>query len=182
MATKRSRRLTGPELAARHAEAWELYVAGKTQQQIADKWGLDQSTISAYIAAYRKTLPQQSREQLIEKHQASVAWATDKLRELAAMQAPPVTAGKDGDVVYDPTTGEVVRDYGAQMAAIRELRGWQDREAKLAGLDAAAKVEHSGKVTFEGTVDQELRELSEQLGLLDPQMPIAEDSESLGGR
>lgn len=189
MAGKRGmRRLTQDELAARKAEAWERYVAGETQKQIGDSWGLDQSTVSAYIGDYRKTLPKQSREQLVEKHQAGVAWATKKLRELANMQAPPVTAGKDGDIVRDPTVmgpdgkPAIVRDYGAQMAAIRELRGWQDREAKLAGLDAAAKVEHSGNVTIEGTVDQELRKLSEQLGLIDAEMPIAEDSSLADGR
>lgn len=169
------RRWTKAELVARRAEAWELYVAGWTQREIGEKLEVDQSTISDYLREYRAGIPQQTREQLIEKHQAGLAWATRRLRELAEKPAPPVTAGKDGDIVRDPTridpaTGkcEIVRDYSLQRQAALDLVRLQEREAKLLGLNAADKVEVSGLLTVAGSVDAELNELAAQLGMQDP--------------
>lgn len=162
------RRWTKAELVARRAEAWELYVAGWTQREIGEKLEVDQSTISDYLREYRAGIPQQTREQLIEKHQAGLAWATRRLRELAEKPAPPVTAGAQGDIVRDPLTGDIVRDYGLQRQAALDLVRLQEREAKLLGLNAADKVEVSGSLTVAGSVDAELNELASQLGMQDP--------------
>lgn len=159
------RRWTKTELAARRAEAWELYVAGWTQREIGEKLDVDQSTISDYLREYRAGVPQQTREQLIEKHQAGLAWATKRLRELAEKPAPPVTAGAQGDIVRDPLTGDIVRDYALQRQAALDLVRLQEREAKLLGLNAADVVEVTGSVTVAGSVDAELNELAAKLGM-----------------
>lgn len=162
-----ARRMTKAELAARQAESWDLYVKGWTQAEIGAKFDLDQSVVSRDLAEYRKSIPSQTREQLIEKHQAGLAWATKRLRELHELEAPPITAGKDGDVVIDPETGAIVRDYGLQRQTALDLVRLQEREAKLAGLDAAAKVEHSGEVAIVDSVNAELARLAESLGIQD---------------
>lgn len=168
-------RLSKARLAERRAQAWELYVGGKTQYQIADQFGLDQSTVSDDLRIHADSMTPQSRDTAVKRHEETIAWAVDQLRELAKMEGAPVTAGKDGNVVrdperIDPVTGRhaVVRDYTGRFTAIRELRGYLDREAKLLGLNAADKVEVSGAVTVEGSVDAEIRKLTEQLGIQDP--------------
>jgi hypothetical protein len=163
-----ARRLNKRQLDERRRQGWDLYVAGWTQRQIAEKFGIDQSTVSDDFAALRAETPRQTREQLIEKHQAGLAWATKRLRELAEKPAPPVTAGAQGEIVRDPLTGEIVRDYGLQRQAALDLVRLQEREAKLLGLNAADVVEHTGTVTVAGSVDAELNELAAKLGMQDP--------------
>ena len=68
---------------------------------------------------------------------------------VARMQGAPVTAGKDGGVVYDPETSQVVRDFAGRLQALK-LAGWADAEArKLMGADAASKVESTAIVRYE---------------------------------
>jgi hypothetical protein len=161
-------RISKARLAERRAEEWDLYVRGKTQTEIGRMFGLDNSTVSDDLRIHAESLGSQGRDMAVKRHEETIAWAVDQLRELATMEGAPVTAGKDGQVVYDPETGAVVRDYAGRYTAIRELRGYLDREAKLLGLNAADKVEVSGAVTVEGSVDAEIRKLSEQLGIQDP--------------
>jgi len=78
--------------------------------------------------------------------------------------------------VMDPETQEWVRDYSLQVTALRELRATLAQEAKLAGLNAADKVEVTGNVTFEGSVDAELQALADQLGLQGPVLPARYDA------
>jgi len=165
MANRPRRRWTRAELIERRREGWDLYVAGWTQRQIAEKFGIDQSTVSDDFAALRAETPRQTREQLIEKHQEGLAWATKRLRELAEKPAPPITAGAQGLIVHDPRTGEIVRDYALQRQAALDLVRLQEREAKLLGLNAADVVEHTGTVTVAGSVDAELNELAAKLGM-----------------
>jgi hypothetical protein len=157
-------RLSKVKLAERRAEEWDLYVKGWTQPEIARHYGLDQSTVSDDLRLYREAFPPETREQRIAAHQAGLAWATQELRRLNALPAPPVTAGQHGDVVLDPETDQIVRDYGLKRQTVLDLVRLQEREAKLLGLNAADKVEVSGNVTFEGSVDAELQALADQLG------------------
>lgn len=161
-------RLSKVRLAERRAEEWDLYVRGKTQPEIARMYGLDTSTICDDLRIHAEGMPPQARNTVIRRHEETIAWAIDELRRLVVLDGVPVTAGKDGYVVMDPETHQVVRDYGARFTAIREVRGYLDREAKLLGLNAADKVEVSGSVTFEGSVDAELQELADQLGMNGP--------------
>lgn len=161
-------RLSKAKLAERRAAEWELYVKGWTMPQIAREYGLDVSTISDDLRMYREALPELDRQQMIQRHHDTLADITKRLDEISRLEAPPVTAGKDGDVVIDPDTGQIVRDYGAQITALGQIRATLAQEAKLAGLNAADKVEVSGSVTVNGPVDQELAELAAQLGIADP--------------
>lgn len=162
------RRWNKAQLAERRRIGWELYCQGWTQYQIAEHFEIDQSTVSDDFKAYRDAVPPQTREQMIQRHHDTLASITKRLEEIAAKPAPPVTAGAQGLPVYDPETREAVRDYAGIATALRELRATLAQEAKLAGLNAADKVEISGEITVEGSVDAEIRRLSEQLGIQDP--------------
>jgi hypothetical protein len=178
-------RLSKAKLAERREAEWELYCGGWTMPQIARHYGLDVSTISDDLRVFRDALPAQTREQMIDRHLTKLADITRRLDAIAALKAPPVTAGTYGEVVRDPETNEVVRDYGGQITALRELRTTLAQEAKLAGLNAADKVEVSGSVAVVGSVDAELQALADQLGMQDPTaLPArcAEDERSEGVR
>lgn len=176
-------RLNKRQLAERREAEWELYACrGWTMPQIARHYGLETSTISDDLRIYREALPPQTREQMIDRHHAKLAEINQRLDEIAALTPPPVTAGAQGQVVYDPETGEIVRDYSARVTALREQRTTLAQEAKLAGLNAADKVELSGAVTVEGSVDAEIRRLTEQLGIQDPAaVPPSFDAPGLSG-
>ena len=166
-------RLSKVKLAERRAAEWELYVKGWTMPQIAKHYRLEVSTISDDLRVYREALPELDRQQMIQRHHDTLASITKRLEEIAAMPAPPVTAGKDGDIVRDPTDidpltgkGRIVRDYGGQATALAQIRATLAQEAKLAGLNAADKVEVSGSVTIADSVDAELQALADQLGMI----------------
>lgn len=161
-------RLSKAKLAERRAAEWKLYCEGWTQPQIAKHFGIDPSTVSDDFKAYRDAMPQTTREQMIDRHHDTLASITKRLEEIAAMPAPPVTAGAQGLPVYDPETRQVVRDYAGIATALREIRATLAQEAKLAGLNAADKVEVSGKVEIQGSVDAELEKLANQLGTVLP--------------
>lgn len=161
-------RMNRKQLAERRETEWAMYVDGWTQPQIAKHFGIEQSTVSDDLRVFREAIPPQTREQMIERHHAKLADIARRLEEIAGKPAPPVTAGKDGRVVVDPATGQLVRDYSAQATALREIRATLAQEAKLAGLNAADKVEVSGNVTVNSPVDQEMEELARQLGMQAP--------------
>lgn len=164
-------RISKVKLDQRREAEWELYVNGWTMPKIAKHYGLDVSTISDDLREYRTALPSATREQMIERHHAKLADIAERLEAIAAQPAPPVTAGQYGAPVVDPDTGAIVRDYGAQAAALREIRATLAQEAKLAGLNAADKLDVSGSVTVNGPIDQELEELANQLGLSTAVLP-----------
>jgi len=166
---KPGRRSSDAEAALRRRLAWEKSCMGWTQERIAALLGVTQSQISTDLSEYRKGLSPIDREELRRQHHERVRMANEKLFQLTQLDATPVTAGKDGLVVRDPETGDVVRDYGGQVAAWRELRMWAEREAKLADLDEKInRTEATVDVTVHGSVDDELNALAAELRLNDP--------------
>lgn len=104
-------------------QVWHLHLGGKSQTVIADTVGISQPHVSRIVNKKRKAIGERDRSTLV----TGVAARYDALRE-----------------VHWPTA--VTGDYraGAMVMALdKELR-------TLLGLDAAVKVEHSGKVaTYE---------------------------------
>jgi nucleotide-binding universal stress UspA family protein len=170
-------------LVGRRAEEFAHHVMGWTHQDIADKFGLARSTVTEDIGLHRATMTPAQREHVQAEHLTELAMLRKSMFELATKVGAPVTAGKDGDIVKDPESGEVVRDFTLRINATVQLLKIMEREAKQLGTDAAAKVEHSGVIAIEGTVEQELARLSAELGLSDrAEMPLPATSESVDGR
>lgn len=69
--------------------------------------------------------------------------------EMVDLIPAPLVAGKDGDLVVDPDTGEYVRDYSGRIKALDFALKVSAERRKLMGLDAAQKVETTGSVRFE---------------------------------
>lgn len=145
-----------------------MWITGKTQAFIAGHFGIDQSTVSDDLKAYRDAIPAEDRDQMRRDQVQRLQGLRDSMYELATKDGTPVTAGKDGYIVIDPATGDAVRDYATRIQATREISKLDEREAKLLGLNAADKVELSGSVAIVGSVEQELQKLADELGLNAP--------------
>lgn len=158
-------------VAARRAEMYELYLGGRTQQDLANQFGISRQTVSADLAAHRASLPLPSVDDIRKNHADLLERMRKSMIELVEKEGAPITAGKDGTVVFDPVTCAPVRDYSLRVQAQRELLKIIEREAKQFGSDAAAKVEVSGEVAVVDSVNAELSKLAEQLGLQTPTVP-----------
>lgn len=139
-----------PQLSEQEAEVYRLSVVNRlTQRQIAERLDCCQQNVSAILTRARAKLPPVDldaiRREALELHQDTIRRAL----ELVEREGAPVTAGKDGDLVIDPATGEYVRDYGLRLAALDAARKATVEIQKLLGLNAATKIEQSGSVRYE---------------------------------
>lgn len=137
-------------LTEREAEVYKLTVVNRlTQREIAERFDISQPAVSAILAKARAKLPPPDlgaiRQEAIALYEAvqREAW------NLAGMEGAPVTAGKDGDLVLDPKTGEHVRDYQGRIMALRLALAAGEDLRKLMGADAATKTEVTGSVRYE---------------------------------
>ena len=150
----------GAELEGRAGQIWQLYAVKRwTQEAIGRELGISQQRVSQELAAVRAAIPPPD---IAAMRTASIEMYQDIARrayELAELEGAPVTAGKDGGVVYDPSielpdgTHPVVRDYGGRLAALKLARDTDAELRKLLGLDAATRVESTSTVRYvlEGT-------------------------------
>lgn len=132
-------------LAGRNGSIWRDYCRGTTQEALAEKHGISQARVAEIIQSVRDSVPQENRLEVIREQ---IDWLRETRRsimELWDRNGAPVTAGKDGDLVYDPEDGSVVRDHTGRLNAAKVALQFAEREAKLLGLDAAQKVELSGE-------------------------------------
>jgi hypothetical protein len=151
------------------AELYDLHLNhGWTQTRLAGFYVLDRRTVSRLLAEYRESIPEPSRVEMRKQHLDELERIRLKMMELVEMEGAPVTAGKDGNVVHDPGTKAVVRDYSLRIAATRELLKVIERQAKQFGVDAPTQVEHTGTVEVVDSVNAELAKLAKAIGLNGP--------------
>jgi hypothetical protein len=126
----------------RDLEIWRRYVRGERQIELARAYNLSQQAISAAIARVRDAMPTSTREDIIAREVDFLEATRAEILDLwVNTNGAPVTAGKDGDVVRDPDSGEVVRDHTGRLNAARMALAYSERMAKLLGLDAAVRVD-----------------------------------------
>lgn len=128
--------------AERDAEIWRLYARGRRQSDIARQYGVTQGAISQAIARHRATIPDETKDEIAKREIDLLTSLRDEVLALwHDTNGAPVTAGKDGDIVRDPETNEVVRDHSGRLAAIRAARELSERIARITGIDAALRVD-----------------------------------------
>lgn len=137
------RELSGPGMDGRNGKIWQGYVRGKTQEALAEEHGLSQQRVSQIISQVRASIPEVDKAEAFQRELEFLNKLRDTALEIMDLPAAPVTAGKDGDVVLDPETGAVVRDYGGKLAAMDRAVKMHERYAKLLGLEAPSKVDVS---------------------------------------
>lgn len=137
------KRLTG-----RNGAIWREFIQGCTQEFLADKYGLSQVRVSAIIKEVRATVPPADRGEMLQESLELIREVRRKAMELVEMAGAPVAVGKDGTVLYDPETGELVRDYSLRLKALDTAMKASDVEAKRLGLDSPIKLESSSRVAY----------------------------------
>lgn len=125
----------------RNAEIWAAYVRGETQAAIGARYGITQQAVAKVVAQMRSDIPERIKEDVIHREVEFLDWARTEALTLWDAQGAPVTAGKDGDLVYDPETGGIVRDHAGRLAGLRTAVDISARLAKMLGLDAASRVD-----------------------------------------
>jgi Sigma-70, region 4 len=139
-------------LSEREADIYRWRVVNRlTYREIAVKLNdeISEARICQIMKEVRAKLPPLDLEGMRAESLALHHEIQRKALALAELAGAPVTAGKDGDVLYDPDGHVIVRDYSGRIAALK-LASDADKEIrKLHGLDAAQKVAVSGSVRYE---------------------------------
>lgn len=131
----------------------------QSQERIAEDLGISQVRVSQIIAEIRATIPPVDKQQMIAASLELIAYVKNSAIEMAEMAGAPVAVGKDGEILIDPETGNVVRDFALRDRALKTALAADDVMAKRLGLDAATKTEVSGQVRYE-IVGVDLTDLS----------------------
>jgi hypothetical protein len=150
MDTKPQGQAEGPALEGRNGAVWRAYaIYRKTQEAIAQEFGISQPRVSQIIKEVRDKIEPDSRTDM--RLQAAEVYNELQKRALAIadMRAAPVFVGKDGDVARDPEADNaVVRDYAAQVKALELAGKFQAETRKLYGLDDPTKVQSDQTVRY----------------------------------
>lgn len=119
------------------------------QTAIAERLDISQQRVSQIIAQERRNLTNGDRQALIEREIAFLDHLRQMAMQVAEGKAVPVTAGKDGDILYDPEDNAVVRDHSGRLAAIARAQATSQDLRRLLGLDQPVKTEVTGGVRYE---------------------------------
>jgi hypothetical protein len=129
---------------------------------IARKHGISQQRVSQILAAIRESIPVDVREQAVMEADAAYRELIADAMRIMDMLPPPVTAGKDGKILIDPVTKEVVRDHAGRLRAIETVARLLEHRRRLFGLDAPTKLDvHTN--TEQGAADKAAKEAAARL-------------------
>lgn len=139
-----------PELSDRDEQIIRAYVVRRrTLAEVGQEFDLSVTRVHQIIQNYRASLKPIDHEQ-IRREMLEVYFDTlRRAGELDLLEGAPVTSGKDGEVVRDPESGAVVRDYSGRLAAHQVRMRATEHIRKMLGLDAAEKVETTQHVKYE---------------------------------
>lgn len=136
------------------AEVYRLRVVDRlTFAEIGGRYGITAQSVHQRYKRVAESIPPID---IAAIRAEALAGLTEIMREsmaVARLNGAPVFVGKDGVVGREPAAegeiqGEVVRDYAGRLNALR-LAGWAIAEVrKLAGADAATKVESTSTVKY----------------------------------
>jgi hypothetical protein len=143
----------------RNGAVWrECIINGRTQEDVGQELGMSQQRVSQIIAQVRASIPDRDRAELVQDSLEVLRELQTTAMELMRMVGAPVTAGKDGDVVYDPESNEAVRDYSLRLNALKGVLSVNESVRRLVGLDAAKGLD----VSVTGAEDAAARMLAEE--------------------
>lgn len=128
-----------PRLEGRTGQIWKMTVMGKTQEAIAEHFGIDQSRVSQIIAEVRAAIPPLDKEALVQREIDFLETIRDRTEDLALMELPPAFSQK-GEMLVD-RNGNPVLDTAGRVSALKLHLDIQARLAKMVGLEAPTKVD-----------------------------------------
>ncbi|HEX7060683.1 MAG TPA: hypothetical protein VF200_01875 [Woeseiaceae bacterium] len=137
---------------ARDREIWAKRCAGMSTADLAREYRLSVRRVEEICSKHRGAMTMQSRDDIRAEYQAQLDRARQLLQELIEAPLPPAFQGGEALRVPGPdedSPGELVRDAGTRLQAIKRLVEVQARAARLLGLDAPEKIEQSGIIRYE---------------------------------
>jgi hypothetical protein len=136
-------------LSEREQEIYRLRVVNRwTVSKIGEKFDLSHQRVSQILADMKDRMPPIDIEGVRRQSLQLQEDIQRRMYELAELAGAPVTAGKDGELVLDPSSGEYVRDYSGRIAALKLAQEADKEIRKLLGADAAQKVESTATVKY----------------------------------
>lgn len=143
-ASVRTRAVAAAQHAERRAEMWRMRLAGRTQLEIAEHFGISQQAVSIQL---RKALAERPAT-AIDEYRAVELDKLDRLEQVALGvlgNTHYVVSG--GAVVYHTQDGEIAPlvDDAPKLAAIKAILQICAQRAALLGLNAPAKVAIEGR-------------------------------------
>lgn len=145
-------------LEGRNGRVWRRHVIdGLTQEAVAAEFGISQTRVSQICAQVRDKIPDTDRQEMVQDTLEVLSELHRTAMDLMRMAGAPVTAGKDGTVVYDPETNQPVRDYSLRLNALKGALAVSESMRRLVGLDAAKGLD----VNVTGAEDVMARKLAE---------------------
>lgn len=134
-------------LVGRNGLIWRDYCGGATQEKLAARYGLSQARVSEILAQVRDSIPEETREQEIQRSLEMLRELRDGALEVYRLAPAPVFVGKDGTPARDPSLtdkdplGELVRDHTGRIRALEAALKVDQLIANRLGLDAAQKMD-----------------------------------------
>lgn len=129
-------------LEGRNGRIWRDYCRGANMATLAERYSLSIARISQICSEVRDSLGEEVRNETIQQEAEMLRTLRDEiLAEVYDAKPIPVTVGKDGDILKDPETGEVVRDHGGRLAGVAAADRITQRLHRLLGIDAPAKLD-----------------------------------------
>lgn len=143
-----------PDVAERDAAAMRLRAKGLTYERIAQQLGYnDRAHAKLSIERAYDRVMKPSAHALREQMDDQLDQLTERIMKVMDADHLKVSAGS---TVFDPTSGDLMRDDAPILAAADRIMKVIERRAKLYGLDAPTKVEaqvQSVRVTVDGAED-----------------------------
>lgn len=136
-----------PERDAWAAARWTI--DGWTFQEIADALGVvSKSNAYYYVQRGLRATREHTAivtEQARAAHRGHLGYALEVVTEVLGKEHPHISQGR----VMKDSDGTPIYDDAPKLAAAGKIKELSESLRKLDGLDAPAKVEHSGGVTYE---------------------------------
>lgn len=133
---KKDERLEG-----RDGEIWRLYCTGRTQESLANQFGVSQSRVAQILKDVRAMIPAPDRDEARLRMLEVLDHLGAKWSAVAESE-PHLKYTQKGAIVTD-RQGLPALDYSEQRDASKLVLEAQKRAAAMLGLDAPSKVEHS---------------------------------------
>lgn len=137
-----------PSPPERDAEIYIRFVRGERQMRLADEFGVSPARISQIISEQRDRIPAEDRISMVKDSIELQRLVRKQALDIADLPGAPVAVGKDGQILYDPVTKDVVRDYKTQLAALALAAQTDNDLAKRLGLNAPNQVESTSTVHY----------------------------------
>lgn len=133
----------------RDMEIYEKRIRGAALAALAEEFGVTQARVSVICKEVRASLGTLDRDALIQASLDQLEYLREKVIELSNLPGAPITVGQHGDILREPETDEIVRDYSLRVKAIDQAHKLNQTFAKRLGLDAPTAVDVKASVQYE---------------------------------